>query len=117
VGTGEFRPRKAQMSNGPEKDDRKPIGSGKFAQRAGWIFVAAAVPAAICVWKPELLKYLRFGLVPAWFVAIGAILIAWGKNRIETGNPDDMRIGQDTVSWVLAMAAATLALMDLLSKQ
>jgi hypothetical protein len=91
----------------------KPVGSGYFAAVAGLVFFVAATAtlfAAVVTWARSLdaVDVLR-----AWCLFAGAILLAWGINRIVTGDKQDHRIGQDTMNFVVAVVAATFGLMAL----
>jgi hypothetical protein len=89
----------------------KPIGSGKFARNAGWLFLAAA--AAVLLWDKfgqKLGLELRpIYILVGWLLASGIIAIVWGQNRIRDADPNDKRIGMDTINMIVAMLGVTFA--------
>jgi hypothetical protein len=89
----------------------KPVGSGYFSVFCGCVFLAVLVgdiTKLIDVTKlsPPL-------IIRIWFAFVTAVLLIWGASRIATGNKGDKRIGQDTINFVVSIAAATIALLGL----
>jgi hypothetical protein len=55
-------------------------------------------------------------IIRIWIAFVTAVLLIWGASRIVTGDKRDKHIGQDTINFVVSIAAATIALLGLLKK-
>jgi hypothetical protein len=87
----------------------KPRGSGIFAIIFGVLFFIAL----FCT--PQILKISPVFILKTWFGFVGAILLWWGVYRVWTTTSDSFAVGQDTINWVVAIFAATLALLDIVN--
>jgi hypothetical protein len=76
---------------------------------AGLLFLAALV-TSFFVKLTSLDAYMLLQVTKG-FAAL--ILVGWGLTRLITGNRQDYRVGQDTLNFVVAVVAATVALMAL----
>jgi hypothetical protein len=88
----------------------KPIGSGYFATVWGGLFVLVALATlskGFVTWASGLTPT---AIMRIWCLCVGAILITWGINRIKKGDKTDKKIGQDTITFVMTILAATFAL-------
>jgi hypothetical protein len=98
------RIREATMSS-------RPVGSGKFARAAGCIFLAAA--AAVFLWdgygERLGLSVSPIYILVGWLIASGVVAIAWGQNRINTGDKENNTIGMDTINMIVTMLGVTFA--------
>jgi hypothetical protein len=89
--------------------DPKPQGSGYFALLCGVIFFLAFV-GSFAVRVDQLSPD---WIARTWFLFVAAILTWWGVNRALTGRPD-RTVGQSTINLVIAIVAASIALLGLL---
>ena len=91
-----------------------PFGSGRFAFWWGVAFLAAAVLFPIPSVVDFMTKLLPRWVLAIWCLCVAIILMYWGWTRWKiTGDPNDARVGQDTAAFVIAILAATFALLDL----
>ena len=90
--------------------DKKPKGSGYFAIVCGAIFFAAFA----ATYRFDFLAIDRDVLLRSWFICVGAILIFWGINRVQTGYSSRI-VGQETIGLVLTMVGITIALLGYLN--
>jgi hypothetical protein len=88
----------------------KPIGSGIFAAVVGAAFV-------LFNWfGPDISTVNRTTVFKYWVFFAGGVLGIWGLIRIVTTSATkDIRIGQDTVNLVIAIFAATFAILALVA--
>lgn len=86
----------------------RPRGSGILASVFGALFVAALV-ASYVVDLRNLCPYTLFRL---WLAFVAGTLLWWGINRIVRGD-QSYRVGQDTINFVVALVAASVAIFTL----
>jgi hypothetical protein len=108
---------KTSLAKTPERknledtmSDGKPVGSGYFALVSGVLFLFAFI-GSFFIDRAKLDPYVA---LQVWLVFSAAILVVWGGVRVRTGNGSDYRIGQETLNFVVAIAAATFAIIALI---
>ena len=93
----------------------KPIGSGRFAMSAGIVFLASA----LAVWLLDAfgdqlgIQVRPIYVLIGWLFASGLMAVIWGQNRIKDADPNDHRIGMDTINMIVTMLGVTFAVAAL----
>jgi len=90
----------------------KPVGSGWFALAFGLLLVITLVASFVV----DLTAVNPTFYVRAWLTFASLTLLSWGVSRIRTGARGDNRIGQETINFVVAIIAATVAILELFKR-
>ena len=91
----------------------RPRGSGLFATTIGILFLVALGGSFFGF---ELNKIPPVDILRVWFAFIAVVLIGWGLNRVLKTDDKSLTVGQDTINFVIGIVAATLALLELVSR-
>jgi hypothetical protein len=87
----------------------KPVGSGWFAAVCGGF----AVLLSVGTFHVTIAQLDADWLLRGWLWFVAACLLAWGVNRVVKGDKRDLTIGQDTITFVVGLAAVTVSIVAL----
>jgi len=88
----------------------KPAGSGWFSLAIG----AASILTVIVFWHlgKDVRSISPNYVLAGWLIFSGLMMGAWGIVRINSTNAkNDLRVGQDTINFCVAMIAVTFAIL------
>jgi hypothetical protein len=94
--------------------DNKPKGSGLFAFGFGSISLVLAVLIHAGAINPQSLC--KNSIIVGWFFFSGGLGVYWGISRMRDFKGWKL-VGQDTMTFILAMVGITAALLQLLAPE